>query len=156
MYRGNVGHGVTFRGHAVTVPLARRVCRLATVEHFTQMQDLRLEQHGLRPGHDLMAELVHEADRRRRDEAETFERTAVASPYHCGPRLGCATTPSEPSRLVGRFREATPIDEPHVDELRRATAVAVNGKHVVPLDEGYGGVLAYGEQFMSRVPATSS
>lgn len=72
----------TFRGHGVTVPLARRVCRLATVEHFTQMEEMLLEQHGLRLGHDLMATLVHEAggeaDRRRRAEAERFESEAVA------------------------------------------------------------------------------
>jgi hypothetical protein len=73
---------VGFRGHGVTVPLARRVCRLAISEHFTELEEMLLEQHGVRLGHDLIAKLVHEAggvaDRQRREEAAAFERESVA------------------------------------------------------------------------------
>lgn len=46
--------------HRVTRPLAKRVCQLATVEHFTQMPQLLFDQHGVRMSHEEIVELVHE------------------------------------------------------------------------------------------------
>lgn len=62
--------------HRVTKPLAKRVCQLATTEHFTRLPQLVRDQHGLEIGHEEVAELVHEvgghADRRRQAEAASF------------------------------------------------------------------------------------
>lgn len=62
--------------HRVTMPLAKRICQLATTEHFTRLPQLVLDQHGIEIGHEEIAEIVHEvgghADRRRRAEAASF------------------------------------------------------------------------------------
>ena len=55
--------------HRLTMPLAKRVCQLATTEHFTRLPRLIADQHGIEIGHQEIAEIVHEvgghADRRR-------------------------------------------------------------------------------------------
>ena len=62
--------------HRVTRPLAKRICQLATTEHFTRLPQLVLDQHGIEIGHEEIAEIVHEvgghADRQRRAEAASF------------------------------------------------------------------------------------
>jgi len=46
--------------HRVTRPLAKRVCQLATIEHFTQMPQLLFDQQGVRLSHEEIVELVHD------------------------------------------------------------------------------------------------
>ena len=46
--------------HRVTRPLAKRVCQLATIEHFTQMPQLLFDQQGVRVSHEEIVELVHD------------------------------------------------------------------------------------------------
>jgi len=62
--------------HRVTMPLAKRICQLATTEHFTRLPQLVLDQHGIEIGHEEIAQIVHEvgghADRKRRAEASSF------------------------------------------------------------------------------------
>lgn len=52
---------ICFGGHRLTKLLAQRVCQLATVEHFTRLEQLVADQHGVVVGHDEMLELVHQA-----------------------------------------------------------------------------------------------
>jgi hypothetical protein len=40
--------------------LAKRVCQLATVEHFTRLPGLLADQHGLTLGHEALLQLVHD------------------------------------------------------------------------------------------------
>ena len=64
--------------HRLTKALAKRVCQLATVEHFARLEQLVADQHGVHLGHEEMAQVVHEvggaADRERRAEAEVWWR----------------------------------------------------------------------------------
>ena len=46
--------------HRMTRFLARQVCQLATLEHFTRLEDLMADQHGVHLGHDPMMRLVHD------------------------------------------------------------------------------------------------
>jgi len=62
--------------HRVTKPLAKRICQLATTEHFTRLPQLVLDQHGIEVGHEEIAEIVHDvgghADRMRQAQAASF------------------------------------------------------------------------------------
>lgn len=62
--------------HRVTKPLAKRVCQLATTEHFTRLPQLLFDQHGIELGREEIVEIVHEvggqADERRQAEAASF------------------------------------------------------------------------------------
>lgn len=59
--------------HRVTKPLAKRVCQLATREHFPQLADLIADQHGLALGRERLWELAQDvgthAERLKRAEA---------------------------------------------------------------------------------------
>ena len=46
--------------HRVTRLLARNICQLATVEHFTRMEQLLTDQHGIHLGHDPIMKLAHD------------------------------------------------------------------------------------------------
>lgn len=46
--------------HQVTRPLAKRVCQLATVEHFTRLPSIIAAQHGVDLEHEAILELVHD------------------------------------------------------------------------------------------------
>ena len=46
--------------HRMTYPLARRICQLATVEHFQRLESLLADQHGVAVGHEAILELVHD------------------------------------------------------------------------------------------------
>lgn len=45
--------------HRITRLLARNICQLATLEHFTRLEQLIADQHGVDIGHDPMLNLVH-------------------------------------------------------------------------------------------------
>jgi len=66
--------------HRITRPLAKRVCQLATVEHFTRLPQLIFDQHGVRLSHHEILDLVHEVggavDAQRRAEVETWAEAA--------------------------------------------------------------------------------
>lgn len=63
--------------HRITRLLAQTVCQLATLEHYTRLEQLLADQHGVHLGHDPMMQLVHEvggvAEARRRAEVEHWE-----------------------------------------------------------------------------------
>lgn len=59
--------------HRVTRHLGKQICQLATLEHFTRMEQLMADQHAVHIGHDEMLQLVHDVggtvDAQRRAEA---------------------------------------------------------------------------------------
>lgn len=65
--------------HRMTRLLAKNVCQLATLEHFTRMEQLMADQHGVHVGHDPMMRLVHDvggvAEAQRLAEVEVWEQT---------------------------------------------------------------------------------
>lgn len=46
--------------HRVTRLLGKSICQLATIEHFTRLEQLMADQHGVHLGHDPMMKLVHD------------------------------------------------------------------------------------------------
>jgi len=66
---------ICFGGHRMTKLLAQRICQLATVEHFTRLEQLLDDQHGIAVGHEEMLELVHQAG----GAAEAARRADVES-----------------------------------------------------------------------------
>jgi hypothetical protein len=62
--------------HRLTKALAKRVCQLATLEHYTRLEQLLADQHGVHLGHEEMAQVVHDvggaADRERRRDAQAW------------------------------------------------------------------------------------
>jgi hypothetical protein len=67
--------------HRITRRLAEKVCQLATVEHFSRLERLMFDQHGVTIGHEELCELVHDvggqAERTRQVEAESW----IATPH---------------------------------------------------------------------------
>ena len=61
--------------HRVSKPLAKRVCQLAAVEHFTRLPELLSAQHGVTLCHETILELAHDvggaAERMRLAEARS-------------------------------------------------------------------------------------
>lgn len=61
--------------HRVSKPLAKRVCQLAAVEHFTRLPELVLAQHGVRLCHETILDMAHDvggaAERMRLAEARS-------------------------------------------------------------------------------------
>jgi hypothetical protein len=60
--------------HRVSRALAKRVCQLATVEHFTRLEQLLADQHGVHLSREELVDLVHDvgavAEQSRRAEVE--------------------------------------------------------------------------------------
>lgn len=46
--------------HRMTRHLAKQICQLATLEHFTRLEQLMADQHSVHIGHDEMFQLVHD------------------------------------------------------------------------------------------------
>lgn len=61
--------------HRITRLLARQVCQLATLEHFTRLEQLLADQHGVHLAHDAMLHLVH-------DVGDVAERKRLADVEH--------------------------------------------------------------------------
>ena len=70
--------------HRITQPLAKRICQLATIEHFPRLPELVATQHGVTLAHDTILELVHEvggtAEKRRLVEAQRSTQRRVPPP----------------------------------------------------------------------------
>jgi hypothetical protein len=67
--------------HRVTRPLAQRICQLATVEHFTRLEQLLADQHGVHLGHEEILQIVHDvggaAERLRRAEVQAWRESPI-------------------------------------------------------------------------------
>ena len=63
----------------MTRHLFRQVCQLATLDHFTHLEQLMQDQHGVQLGHDPMMQLVHDvgdrAESERLAEVQRWQRT---------------------------------------------------------------------------------
>ena len=68
--------------HRVTRLLARNVCQLAVLEHFTRLEQLLADQHGVHLAVEPMLQLVHEAggvaEQRRLAEVEAWNHPPAA------------------------------------------------------------------------------
>jgi len=107
--------------HRITRHLAKQVCQLATLEHFTRLEQLMADQHSVHIGHDEMLRLVHDVggtvDRQRQVAAKRAAEqpstvTAQIHPrqvyvscdgimYCTNEREPCPTNPEE-NRLLWR------------------------------------------------------
>lgn len=69
--------------HRLTRPLAKRICQLATIEHFTHLPQLVFDQHGVSLAHEEMIGIVHEiggqAERMRRADVEQWNESGRKS-----------------------------------------------------------------------------
>lgn len=87
-------HVICCGRHRVTRHLAKQVCQLATLDHFTHLEQLLADQHGVRLGHDPMMKLVHDvggrAEAERLAEVEHWRQTLPQQrhwpPPECTPR----------------------------------------------------------------------
>lgn len=74
--------------HRITRLLGRNICQLATLEHFTRLEQLLADQHGVHLAHDAMLQLVHDvggaAEEKRLAEAEAW-RAQPAETHRCPP-----------------------------------------------------------------------
>lgn len=72
--------------HRITRHLAKQICQLATVEHFTRLEQLMADQHGVHLGHDDMLQLVHDVgghvDAIRQSEAVHQNSADIAAEFH--------------------------------------------------------------------------
>ena len=63
--------------HRITRPLAKRVCQLAAIEHFTRLPQLVFDQHGVRLSHNEIVPLVHDCggafESQRRAEVQAWQ-----------------------------------------------------------------------------------
>lgn len=66
--------------HRVTRYLARQICQLASVEHFTHLEQLLADQHGVPLGHEPMRRLVEDVG-----AAAEAERLAEVSLWQAAP-----------------------------------------------------------------------
>jgi hypothetical protein len=67
--------------HRLTRLLARNICQLATLEHFTRLEPLLSDQHGVHLGHEAMLRLVHDVggalEQKRLTEVEHWRNQAA-------------------------------------------------------------------------------
>lgn len=77
--------------HRVSLPLAQRICQLATIEHFPRLGSLLADQHGVSLGHEAILELVHdvgaEAEKNRREAAQKCLRRAPDAAREIEPQV---------------------------------------------------------------------
>ena len=99
--------------HRVSRPLAKRVCPLAAVEHFTRLPKLVMAQHGVTLCHETILEPAHDvggaAERRRLAEARSSAARREPPPV---------TLPNPPQRVcvsVDGIMSCTNPTEPDAD-----------------------------------------
>ena len=102
--------------HRITQPLAKRVCQLATMEHFPRLPQLVAAQHGVTISHDTILELVHDvgtaADQRRLAEARRSIQRRVPPPAE-------QAAPATIYISCDGIMYCTNLTEPHPDDPNR-------------------------------------
>jgi hypothetical protein len=73
--------------HRMTRHLAKQVCQLATLEHFTQLERLMSDQHGVDLGHDEMLQLVHDVGGTVDAQRQAQAKFAAAHPSTISPEV---------------------------------------------------------------------
>ena len=106
--------------HRISQPLAKRICQLATLEHFPRLPDLVAAQHGVTMAHDTILELVHDvgtaADQRRLAEARRSTQQRVAPPPE-------RAAPSTIYISCDGVMYCTNLTEPHPEDPSRARLI---------------------------------
>ena len=79
--------------HRVTRHLAKQICQLQTLEHFTRLEQLMADQHSVHIGHDAMLQLVHDVggtvDNQRQVTATRAAKHPSTISAHVRPRKVC-------------------------------------------------------------------
>jgi hypothetical protein len=83
-------------GHLMTRPLAKRVCQLATSNHFPQLPGLLMDQHGIALQHEAMLQLVHDVG----GVAESQRRLGAELRICRSPELGQQIRPEVQAQRV--------------------------------------------------------
>lgn len=77
--------------HRITRRLAKQICQLATVEHFTRLEQLLADQHGVHLGHEPMLRLVHDvgtaAEQERLQQADRWLQTPACERTWPAPEI---------------------------------------------------------------------
>lgn len=73
--------------HRITRHLAKQICQLATLEHFTRLEQLMADQHSVHIGHDEMLQLVHDVGGTLDDQRQAAAKRAVESPSKIQAKL---------------------------------------------------------------------
>lgn len=72
--------------HRITRHLAKQICQLATLEHYTRLEQLMADQHRVHLGHDDMQQLVHDVgghvDAIRQTQAVAQHSGVVTAEFH--------------------------------------------------------------------------
>lgn len=66
--------------HRITRHLGKQICQLATLEHFTRLEQLMADQHAVHIGHDDMLQLVHDVGTVVDGQRQTAAKFAMESP----------------------------------------------------------------------------
>lgn len=73
--------------HRVTRHLAKQVCQLATLEHFTRLEQLMADQHCVHLGHDEIMKLVHDVGGTVDAQRQSAARRAMENPSKIQARI---------------------------------------------------------------------
>ena len=73
--------------HRITRHLAKQICQLATLEHFTRLEQLMADQHAVHIGHDDMLQLVHDVGGVLDEQRQTDARWAIEHPSGIVPKV---------------------------------------------------------------------
>ena len=73
--------------HRITRHLAKQICQLARLEHFTRLEQLMADQHGVHIGHDDMLQLVHDVGGVLDEQRQTAARRAIEYPSAIVPQF---------------------------------------------------------------------
>lgn len=82
--------------HLMTRPLAKRVCQLATTNHFPQLPGLLMDQHGIALQHEAILQLVHDVG----GVAESQRRLGAELRVCRSPELGQQIQPEVQAQRV--------------------------------------------------------
>jgi hypothetical protein len=103
--------------HRLSRPLAKRVCQLATVEHFTRLPGLLFDQHGVNLSHNEIVSLVHDVG-----GAVQAERLAEVTAWEDSPNKHWPAAEVTPRRVYvscDGIMYCTNEREPHPEEPAR-------------------------------------
>lgn len=82
--------------HRMTRPLAKRICQLATTNHFPQLPGLIRDQHGVELQHEAILQVVHDVG----SVAESQRRLSAEMSVRRAPELGQQIVPEvHPQRI---------------------------------------------------------
>jgi len=81
--------------HRITRHLAKQICHLATLEHFTRMEQLMADQHGVHIGHDDMSQLVHDVGGVLDAQRQATAKHAMEAPSKIASKVAAKASPKQ-------------------------------------------------------------